>query len=300
MDDMQFDGLARSVGMGRRATLKGLLGISLGLGIGQAALNDSDAKKRRKKGKGKGKGKGNGKGNGNTNTPPPACQPSCTNRTCGDNGCGGSCGTCQAGYTCAESGGGSSCQQDGCQAQCNGKTCGDNGCGGSCGTCGSGQTCNGGTCACATPCGSTCCSSGQICVGNQCWADSEEMAFLALINQYRTQNGRSALSLNTKLGRALELHSQDQASRDVSSHTGSDGSSSAQRITRQGYSFSWEGENIYWNSPDGSASAAFNWWKGSDGHRANMLKTEFTEIGIGRARTAMNKWYWTTNFGRPA
>jgi hypothetical protein len=33
----------------------------------------------------------------------PACTPDCTNKACGDNGCGGSCGTC-AGGTCSSSG----------------------------------------------------------------------------------------------------------------------------------------------------------------------------------------------------
>jgi uncharacterized protein YkwD len=254
MDDVQFDGLARTVGVGRRATLKGLLGISLGLGLGQATQDESGARKRRKKGKGKGKGKGN---KGNT---PPACQRACADRTCGDDGCGGSCGTCPGG-----------------------------------------QACNGGTCGCATPCGSTCCGAGQICVGNQCWADDEEMAFLTLINQYRSQNGKSALSLNTKLGRASELHSQDQAAGDFSGHTGSNGSTPEQRIVAQRYQYSWSGENVFWSIPDGSASAAFTWWKGSPDHNANMLSANFTEIGIGRAhRAANNRWFWTTNFGCPA
>jgi len=37
--------------------------------------------------------------------PPPAtCQPQCTNRTCGDDGCGGSCGSCEADQTCTPQG----------------------------------------------------------------------------------------------------------------------------------------------------------------------------------------------------
>lgn len=234
MDDVQFDGLARTVGMDRRTTLKGLLGISLGLGLGRAAQDASDAKKRRRKGKRKGKEKGKGN-KGNT---PPACQPACADRTCGDDGCGGSCGAC---------------------------------------------------------------GPSQTCIGNQCWADSEELAFLTLINQYRLQNSQSPLSLNTNLGRASELHSQDQAAGDFSGHTGSNGSTPEQRILAQGYQYAWSGENVFWSIPDGSASAAFTWWKGSPDHNANMLSANFTEIGIGRAhRAANNRWFWTTNFSQPA
>src|SRR3989344_5886276 len=31
---------------------------------------------------------------------PPVCTPSCTGKTCGDDGCGGSCGTCPSGFNC--------------------------------------------------------------------------------------------------------------------------------------------------------------------------------------------------------
>ena len=56
------------------------------------------------------------------------CVPDCSGKDCGDNGCGGSCGTCPEGVPC----------EDGvcaCVPACSGKECGDDGCGGSCGTC---------------------------------------------------------------------------------------------------------------------------------------------------------------------
>jgi V8-like Glu-specific endopeptidase len=34
-------------------------------------------------------------------TPPPTCTPSCGTKTCGDDGCGGTCGTCAGGSTCS-------------------------------------------------------------------------------------------------------------------------------------------------------------------------------------------------------
>ncbi len=61
--------------------------------------------------------------------PPPQL---CAGKQCGEDGCGGSCGTCAAGLTC-QSG---ACVA--CTPSCEGKTCGDDGCGGSCGTCGDG------------------------------------------------------------------------------------------------------------------------------------------------------------------
>ncbi len=81
------------------------------------------------------------------------CTPNCAGSVCGDNGCGGSCGSCQPSQSC-QSG---SCQSS-CTPDCGGKTCGSDGCGGSCGppcslscpTCEGLETCNTstGTCEC--------------------------------------------------------------------------------------------------------------------------------------------------------
>jgi uncharacterized protein YkwD len=128
--------------------------------------------------------------------------------------------------------------------------------------------------------------------------DAEERAFLTLINDHRRANNRAALSLHDRLGVAAERHSQDQANRDRGGHTGSDGSDAGQRITRAGYDWRAWGENVFWSKPDGSAQAAFQWWKNSSGHNANMLSQNFTEIGIGRVRSESGWWYWTTTFGR--
>jgi uncharacterized protein YkwD len=128
--------------------------------------------------------------------------------------------------------------------------------------------------------------------------DAEERAFLTLINDHRRANNRPTLSLHDQLGVAAERHSQDQATRDRGGHTGSDGSNAGQRITRAGYNWRAWGENVFWSKPDGSAQAAFQWWKNSSGHNANMLSRDFTEIGVGRARSTSGWWYWTTTFGR--
>jgi uncharacterized protein YkwD len=58
-----------------------------------------------------------------------------------------------------------------------------------------------------------------------------------------------------------------------------------------------KGENIA--ASMAGARAAFRAWKGSPGHRANMLDADFKAIGIGRAYGADSewKWYWTTDFG---
>lgn len=73
-----------------------------------------------------------------------ACTPSCGDRECGGNGCGGSCGSCGLGTTCD----GSRCV---CKPSCEDKQCGDDGCGGSCGSCQDPMGCSFGQCVMAPP-----------------------------------------------------------------------------------------------------------------------------------------------------
>jgi GH25 family lysozyme M1 (1,4-beta-N-acetylmuramidase) len=65
------------------------------------------------------------------------CAPSCHGKQCGDDGCGGSCGACPQQAYCQAG----ICYEGQCVPQCAGRECGDDGCGGSCGSCGDGEQC---------------------------------------------------------------------------------------------------------------------------------------------------------------
>lgn len=74
-----------------------------------------------------------------------ACAPDCKDKVCGDDGCGGLCGTCSAPTSACEGG---KCV-DPCKPTpllCKANPCGDDGCGGTCGTCKSGEACTAGKC----------------------------------------------------------------------------------------------------------------------------------------------------------
>ncbi|MFA5029131.1 MAG: right-handed parallel beta-helix repeat-containing protein [Patescibacteria group bacterium] len=77
-----------------------------------------------------------------------ACTSDCTGKVCGDNGCGGSCGSCQTGQVCTSGSCVAACVPKTC-AQL-GKNCGSqsDGCGNNlnCGTCTAAQTCTSGVC----------------------------------------------------------------------------------------------------------------------------------------------------------
>ena len=76
------------------------------------------------------------------------CLPNCLGKFCGDDGCGGDCGTCDTGKECDETG---RCI---CAPNCDDKVCGSDGCGGICGICAVGEDCIQGTgvCECTPDC----------------------------------------------------------------------------------------------------------------------------------------------------
>ena len=59
-----------------------------------------------------------------------SCTPQCDGPQCGEDGCGGTCGTCEEGASCQEG----QCEAE-CTPDCAGRECGDDGCGGDCGPC---------------------------------------------------------------------------------------------------------------------------------------------------------------------
>lgn len=137
--------------------------------------------------------------------------------------------------------------------------------------------------------------------------DSQQSAFLTLINNYRAQNGAGALQVSAALQNSSMWMSTDMATKNYFSHTDSLGRDPGTRIASFGYPYYPWGENIaagnsdaqntftQWvNACDADASGACTY-----AHRLNMLNASFKVIGIGRAYGASSSygWYWTTDFG---
>ena len=77
-----------------------------------------------------------------------------------------------------------------------------------------------------------------------------------------------------------------------------DGKKPSDRVKAAGYKYANTGENVAFGKGT-TVDEIFEGWMNSPGHRANILKAEFTEIGIGAAKSDTGKWYYTQNFGRP-
>ena len=95
----------------------------------------------------------------------PNCVASCVGKECGDDGCGGSCGTCPGALECFNG----HCD-DVCLSSCEDKDCGDDGCGQSCGFCPVDRHCSdSGHCECNEgECDGACCQGGQVCYEDAC------------------------------------------------------------------------------------------------------------------------------------
>ena len=128
--------------------------------------------------------------------------------------------------------------------------------------------------------------------------DSEEAAFLVLINNYRAQSGLGPLVASTNLNRAASWLAVDMASKSYFSHTDSLGRNPSTRAQNCDYP-SGAGENIAAGTVKDTAAEAFEMWRTSSGHNANMLTGGYTTIGIARYYLASSpySWYWVTDFG---
>jgi uncharacterized protein YkwD len=129
---------------------------------------------------------------------------------------------------------------------------------------------------------------------------SLENQVVSLVNQERVNNGLSPLIVQSALTAAARGHGADMACNAFFSHIGSDGSTSHDRIARQGYTANWWGENIYGGQMS-TPSLVVNWWMNSAPHRANILNTNYSSFGVGYVylSTAPYQKYWVMVFAKP-
>lgn len=107
------------------------------------------------------------------------------------------------------------------------------------------------------------------------------------------------LAWSDPLFTAAARHSLDMASHNHFDHTGTDNSSSAQRVTDAGYVWAATGENIA--AGHSNVSAVVAGWLGSEGHCRNLMSASFRDVAVScvqRSGTTY-RWYWTMVLARP-
>lgn len=120
---------------------------------------------------------------------------------------------------------------------------------------------------------------------------SYENEVIRLVNEHRTKNGLKALQADWELSRVARFKSQDMKDNNYFSHTSPVYGSPFDMIKNFGISYKRAGENIA--KGQATPQAVVNAWMNSSGHRANILNSAYTKIGVGYVPDGR---YWTQMF----
>ena len=108
--------------------------------------------------------------------------------------------------------------------------------------------------------------------------NSDEKAVFDLINKQRTNNGLTALKVDSEVQRVARIKAEDMVKNNYFSHDSPTYGSPFNMLKSFKISYKTAGENIAGNS---SNSGAVNAWMNSSGHKANILNSGFNYTGIG-------------------
>ena len=120
---------------------------------------------------------------------------------------------------------------------------------------------------------------------------SYEEEVVRLVNKERASRGLSPLKHNWELSRVARYKSEDMKNRNYFSHTSPTYGTPYQMMKSFGISYKTAGENIARGYA--TPNAVVDGWMNSSGHRANILNSSFTEIGVGYYADGS---YWTQMF----
>jgi hypothetical protein len=133
-----------------------------------------------------------------------------------------------------------------------------------------------------------------------------EKKILELTNAYRTKKEVGKLDLEGKLGAIAQAHARAMAKADKYGDDDKDGhiwdgKNPAERAKAAGYKFGSLGENVGWNiNQKDPAEVIVKAWIDSTHHEKNLANKEFTQVGLGAAKSKSGKWYFVQLFGKPA
>jgi hypothetical protein len=122
-----------------------------------------------------------------------------------------------------------------------------------------------------------------------------------LTNEQRTENNLSPLSYNEKLAQAAEMKAKDMFQKNYWSHYSPDGTTPWSFILAANYHYDYAGENLAKNflfSKDVVTA-----WMNSPSHRENIVRKDYTEIGMAVVNGVLNGEETTLvvqMFGKPS
>lgn len=121
-----------------------------------------------------------------------------------------------------------------------------------------------------------------------------EQEVLSLVNAERAKVGVRPLELDWELSRVAKTKSQDMVNKNYFSHQSPTYGSPFDMMKQFGISYKTAGENIA--SGQRSPQEVMASWMNSSGHRANILKPEYTHLGVGYVVGGQYGTMWTQQF----
>ena len=144
---------------------------------------------------------------------------------------------------------------------------------------------------------------GTYCNGwNWVWNQSDQTAsavaaeMLESVNGQRRAVGLDELTLSTELSRVAQIKAEDMRDQGYFSHTSPTYGSPFDMMKKFGISYRSAGENIAKGYR--TVDAVMNGWMNSSGHRANILSSSYTQLGVGYCTDSAGNGYWVQMFIR--
>ena len=119
----------------------------------------------------------------------------------------------------------------------------------------------------------------------------DPIAAASIISQYRGNNGLGGVAVDPELMRLAEAQSQAMADKNKLDHDVR--APLAMRLTAAGYRANIAAENV--SAGYHTLAEAFFGWRDSPPHKANMLKSGVTKLGIAASYAPNTKYkvFWT-------
>ena len=115
-----------------------------------------------------------------------------------------------------------------------------------------------------------------------------------IVNQERASQGLSALSYDSSLAELAQKKAEDMAENGYFSHQSPTYGSAFDMMNEAGISYRSAGENIARGQR--TPEAVMDSWMNSSGHRANILSSSYSSLGVGYAEDENGTAYWVQMF----
>lgn len=121
-----------------------------------------------------------------------------------------------------------------------------------------------------------------------------ELQDFDLVNAERVQKGKSVLNYSQPLSDTGRKHSKDMAEHHFFDHNNLKGETPFDRMKKDGIDYQNAGENLAYGQQ--SSIFAHEGLMNSEGHRKNILQTNFKNLGVGVSFNEERQPFWTEDY----